>query len=90
MSHTVHVNGFNSFTTSSYNEGAGPLREAHSQGGHQVNYLPNHMAPTNFPTQLEALQQYDVVILSDTGTNTLLLPDAVFVCSERGVNRLQC
>lgn len=89
MSHTVHVKGFDSFTTSSYAEGAGPMREALAAGGHEVHYLPNHLAPSQFPTTEEALAAFDVVILSDIGTNTLLLPDEVFVRSQPMANRLQ-
>lgn len=89
MSHTIHVKGFDSFTTSTYAEGAGPLREALAAGGHEVVYLPNHLAPSQFPTTQEELDAFDVVILSDIGVNTLLLPDAVFVRSQPMANRLQ-
>jgi uncharacterized membrane protein len=88
MSHTTHVKGFDSFTTSSYHEAAGPMIEAFRAHGHEVTYLPNHVAPTAFPDTVEALEPYDVVILSDIGANTLLLPDSTFVQSKRGANRL--
>jgi uncharacterized membrane protein len=88
MSHTTHVKGFDSFTTSTYAEGAGPMREALATGGHDVTYLPNHVAPTAFPTSAEALRALDVVILSDIGVNTLLMPDSVFVRSQPMANRL--
>lgn len=88
MTHAVHVKGFDSFTTSSYHEGVGPLRDALEAEGHEIDYLPNHVAPNEFPTDLEALRSYGVVVLSDIGANTLLLPDATFVRSERTPNRL--
>lgn len=88
MSHTIHVKGFDSFTTSSYNEGVGPLRDALEAGGHTVTYLPNHLAPTQFPTSRKQIEAFDVVILSDIGVNTLLMPDSVFVRSEQAPNRL--
>ena len=89
MTHSIHVKGFDSFTTSSYQEGAGPMIEALEQAGHQVTYLPNHLAPNEFPHSVEELQAHDVVILSDIGANTLLLPDQTFVKSERTPNRLK-
>lgn len=88
MTHSVHVKGFDSFTTSSYHEGAGPLIAALQDAGHEVEYLPNHLVPDGFPDTPEAINAFDVVILSDVGVNTLLLPDRTFVRSERGVNRL--
>lgn len=88
MTHSIHVKGFDSFTTSSYNEGAGPLREALTSAGHHVTYLPNHVAPNDFPTTSEQLSDYGVVILSDIGANTLLLPDHTFVRSHTSPNRL--
>ena len=89
MTHAIHVKGFDSFTTSSYHEGVGPMRAALEAGGHTITYLPNHVAPDAFPTTEEALNAFDVVVLSDIGVNTLLLPEATFVRSERGTNRLQ-
>jgi len=89
MTHSIHVKGFDSFTTSSYQEGAKPMIEALEQAGHKVTYLPNHLAPNEFPQSVEGLQEHDVVILSDIGANTLLLPDQTFVNSERSPNRLK-
>ena len=89
MTHSIHVKGFDSFTTSSYNEGAGPMIEGLKSTGHEVTYLPNHLVGNDFPSTAEGLQAFDVIILSDVGVNTLLLPDKTFVRSERSPNRLQ-
>lgn len=41
-----------------------------------MDFLPNHDAARKFPVSMEELRNYDVVILSDIGSNTLLLhPD---------------
>ncbi|MEM8664221.1 MAG: glutamine amidotransferase, partial [Pseudomonadota bacterium] len=40
------------------------------------------------PSSAEALSAYDVVILSDIGANTLLMPDKTFARSEISANRL--
>jgi len=87
MKHTIHVKGFDSFTTSEYEEGAGRLLEGLRKAGHRVDFLPNHLAPEQFPATPEALRAYDVVLLSDIGSNTLLLAPATFNRSERGTDR---
>lgn len=88
MSHTIHVKGFDSFTTSTYEEGAGWLIRALQAGGHEVTYLRNHEAPVEFPIRREELDRYDVVILSDIGSNTLLLHPDTFARSRPTPNRL--
>ena len=57
MTHSVHVKGFDSFTTSTYQEGAGPLIAALREAGHEVTYLPNHLVPNTFPNTPEALKE---------------------------------
>ena len=88
MTHSIHVKGFDSFTTSSYHEGVGPLRTALERAGHAVTYLPNHRASDEFPLSAADLGAFEVVMLSDIGANTLLLPDRTFSASERTANRL--
>lgn len=86
-SYTTHIKGFDTFYTSTYEEGVGFIREAMEMAGYEVVYLPNHLAPTKFPTTLEEIQEFDCVILSDIGSNTLLLPNNTFTKSERTPNR---
>lgn len=75
-SHTIHVKGFDSFTTSEYAEGGTQLIASLERAGMVVDYLPNHHAARDFPTTLNGLYDYQVVLLSDIGSNTLLLhPD---------------
>lgn len=88
VTHAIHVKGFDSFTTSAYAEGVGWLRDALQGAGHQVRFMPNHEASTAFPTTVEALQSYDLVILSDIGSNTLLLHPETFAASVSLPNRL--
>lgn len=88
-SHTVHVKGFDSFTTSEYAEGAGWLIDGLRAHGVEVDFLPNHDAPRRFPTDLDALERYHAVLLSDIGSNTLLLSPDTFVRSQRGVDRCE-
>lgn len=86
-SYTTHVKGFDAFYTSVYEEGADALISALKKAGYEVDFLPNHLAPTKFPSTLAALSQYDLIILSDIGSNTLLLHPETFSRSKRTPNR---
>ena len=81
VTHSIHQKGFDSFTTTSYQEGVGPLRAALEAAGSTVDYLPNHVAATEFPDTAQELGVYDVVLLSDIGVNTLLLHPETFAHS---------
>lgn len=83
----THIKGVDQFTLSSYVVGVGPLRDALESAGHEVVHLPAHDVPDHFP-YAEDLAAYDVVVLSDIGANSILLPTAVFERSERRPNRL--
>lgn len=88
VTHSIHTKGFDSFTTTEYNEGVRWLKAALEQGGWEVTFLPNHLAAREFPLSLAALEAYDVVMLSDIGANTLLLHPDTFVRSVPLPNRL--
>ncbi|MCL7653846.1 glutamine amidotransferase, partial [Klebsiella pneumoniae] len=45
-------------------------------------------AAPDFPLTLEALQEWDAIILSDIGANTLLLHPDTWLKSRRTANRL--
>lgn len=88
VTHSIHTKGFDSFTTTEYNEGVRWLKAALESGGWDVTFLPNHLAARDFPQTAEALAAYDVVMLSDIGANTLLLHPDTFVRSVPLPNRL--
>lgn len=85
---SIHVKGFDSFTTVAYEEGVGALRDALLGAGHDVTFMPNHVAATDFPYAGDELRAWDVVMLSDIGSNTLLVPPAAFSRFEATPNRL--
>lgn len=87
--HTIHQKGFDHFTTTAYGEGHQWLSGALSAAGMEVVHLPNHLANEHFPTSAEALAAYDAVLLSDIGSNTLLLHPDTFVKSKKLPNRLE-
>jgi uncharacterized membrane protein len=86
--HSIHQKGFDSFTTTEYNEGVQWLRAGLEAHGWTVEFQPSHVAARNFPMTAEALGAYDAVILSDIGANTLLLHPDTFVRSKVLPNRL--
>ncbi|SHF53982.1 glutamine amidotransferase [Desulforamulus putei] len=87
--HMIHMKGFDSFTTTKYEEGAHFLLNSLRSAGVEVEYMPCHVAHDHFPSSLEELQKYDAVILSDIGSNTLSLPNATFYSSRRQSNRME-
>lgn len=85
----IHVKGASAYTTAGYEEGADALIAALEAAGNEVTYLTNHRAVEEFPYEVaHLLNRYDVVILSDLPSDSLLLPRAVFVGGERRPNRL--
>lgn len=86
---STHIKGFDQFTETKYGEGGKWLIEALESAGMEVDYMPCHIAANEFPTTLEEMQKYDVIILSDIGSNTLLLTEDVFAKGKRMPNRLQ-
>jgi uncharacterized membrane protein len=84
---TTHVKGVDTFRTSLYQEGAGYLRSAIEGAGYEVVYIPSHAALDGLPYTVEEFRQYAAIILSDVGSNTLLLPTATFSQGQRRPNR---
>lgn len=88
IKHTVHLKGFDQFHTTEYEEGAGVFLSALDGAGYDVTYIRAHEVSSRFPTNRADLDAFDVVILSDIGSNSFLLCDETFLRSERTVNRL--
>ena len=86
---SIHTKGFDSFVTSLYEEGAADCIAALEAAGHEVTFQPNHIAADHFPYTVDELNEYDVIVLSDIGANTLLVPKAVFVSGQIVPNRLR-
>ena len=88
IKHIVHLKGFDQFHTTEYEEGAGVFLAALRGAGYQVDYIRALEVSGKFPTSVEELNRYHVVVLSDIGSNSFLLCDETFLRSERSVNRL--
>jgi uncharacterized membrane protein len=86
---STHVKGFDQFNTASFHLGAEPLVAALQGTPFTLRYMPAHEAQRDFPLTLQGLREYDAVILSDIGANTMLLHPDTFVLSKRTPNRLR-
>lgn len=89
VTQSTHFKGFDSFTSVTYHVGLGPLRQALEAGGVEVHHLPAHDVPAHFPSTRDELARFDVVILSDIGTNSILLPPCTWLSGQPSVDRLR-
>jgi uncharacterized membrane protein len=88
IKHTVHLKGFDQFPTTEYEEGAGVFLGALEESGFAVTYVRAHEISARFPKTAEELDAFDVVVLSDIGSNSFLLSDETFLRSERSPDKL--
>jgi uncharacterized membrane protein len=89
VSTASHIKGFDQFATVTYHTGADELLKALKQTAFDVTFMPAHEAQRDFPQSMEALSQYDAVVLSDLGSNTLLLHPDTWIHSKTTPNRLR-
>lgn len=85
---STHVKGFDQFATATWHTGATDFLAALADSPYAITYMPAHAAATDFPLTLEAMQEWDAIILSDIGANTLLLHPDTWLKSRRTANRL--
>lgn len=75
ISNATDIKGYDYCTACNYLEMVQWLRQALEAANIEVKYLPDHLALREFPG-MDGLKEYDAVIISDLGSNTLLLhPD---------------
>lgn len=86
---SVDHKGFDPFPHSQLEIGCADLLKALRDLGNDVTHMKSHSVAEEFPQTLEELNQYDVVILSDVGANTLLLSPTVFSSGDVAPNRLK-
>jgi len=73
----------------SYTEAAGAFIKALVEKDIEIDYIPGHKASIEFPMTVEEMNTYQVIILSDVGSNTLLLHPEVQNQCKRIPNRLK-
>jgi len=89
VSEATHYKGFDSFTTVTFHTGADWFNEALLEHGIHVTQMMAHEVPGNFPFEADSLDAYDVIVLSDIGTNSFLLPTETWLQGQSKPNRLQ-
>lgn len=80
------IKGFDHFSTSNYNKDGNKLFQALKKNN-EVDWIKTSHISRCFPESINELNNYDVVILSDVGSNTLLLHPEVLEKSIRRENR---
>ena len=85
---TTEFKGFNNFTFGYYEEAFRPFATA-LEGFARLTHIPAHLAATKFPLTLDAIKDYDVILFSDIGADTLLLHPDTFLKSQVLPNRLR-
>ncbi|MBL5972315.1 MAG: cytoplasmic protein [Candidatus Leucobacter sulfamidivorax] len=88
VKHTIHMKGFDQFHSTEYEEGAGVFLECLDRAGFDVTYVRAHEITSRFPRSAEEIDEFDLVVISDIGSNSFLLPDETFLRSEKSPNRL--
>ncbi len=89
VKHTIHMKGFDQFHSTEYQEGAGHFLKCMDEAGFDITYIRGHEISLRFPRTAEEMDKFDVVVISDIGSNSFLLPDETFLRSEKSPNRLE-
>lgn len=89
VSSATHFKGFDQFGSVTFHLGAEPLVAALEDGPIELVYMPAHHCAEKFPHTLGGLEAYAAVILSDLGSNTLLLPPDVWLHGKPVANRVR-
>ncbi|MCM3762969.1 glutamine amidotransferase [Alkalihalobacillus oceani] len=87
--HMIHTKGYDSFTSTKYEEGATQLLTCLKDEGIDVTYVPAHEVQVRFPRTLEELKDYDAIVISDIGANSFLLQNSTFYQMEIVPNALE-
>src|SRR5690625_2418112 len=88
ISAVVDHKGYDGFPHTQLEIGCERLLEVFSRKGHDVKHMFSHDVAEHFPETIEELNEFDVVILSDVGANSLLLSPRVFSEGKPAPNRL--
>jgi uncharacterized membrane protein len=89
ISQSTHYKGFDSFSSTTFETGADAFIAAAATQGIEIEQIYAHDVPNRFPRTVEALSAYDVVILSDIGYNSFVLPNEVWLKGRRTDNPLE-
>jgi len=86
---STHHKGFDRFAAGMYDNGQRFLEAAlRSDPSIEYVHMPGHEVSERFPLTMEELKKWDVVIISDIGSNSFLLSNKVFLEGKKEANRL--
>jgi len=89
MSSATHYKGFDQFGSVTFHLGAEPLVSALANSRFELTYMPAHEAVLGLPSTLAGLADWDAIVLSDIGANSLLLHPDVWLHGKTFPNRLR-
>ncbi|ODN71818.1 glutamine amidotransferase [Methylobrevis pamukkalensis] len=89
MSSATHYKGFDQFGSVTFHSGAGPLLKLLADSDYAVEHMAAHVAVEALPFTLDGLSEYDAILLSDVGANSLLLHPDVWLHGKPVPNRLK-
>lgn len=88
ISQATHFKGFDSFSSVTFHTGADEFIAAAGREGIEVEQIFAHDVPQKFPRAVEAMSAYDVIILSDIGANSFMLPPETWLDWKASENPL--
>lgn len=88
ISQSTHYKGFDSFSSTTYHSGADAYISALAQAEISVTHMAAHDVPQDFPKTVAECEQYDVIVLSDIGANSLQLPPETWLHGKSSPSRL--
>ncbi len=89
ISQATHFKGFDSFTSVTFHTAADVFLAALAEHGIDATQLYAHDVPDRFPFELAELEEYDVIVLSDIGANSFLLPQDTWISGASRPDRLR-
>lgn len=89
VSSATHYKGFDQFGSVTFHLGAEALVKSLEGSAFELTYMPAHEAVEKLPFTMDRLKQYDAVMISDIGANSLLLHPDVWLHGRPVPNRLK-
>ena len=89
VSSSTHFKGWDFFSSTLYETGVEYLEKVFDGTDIEFIHMPSHIASKEFPSSMNALNEFDVIALSDIGANTLLLSPETWVSGQSFPNRLK-
>jgi uncharacterized membrane protein len=85
----THIKGFDTVDLGRLDlTHADPVLDSLAKAGIEAEYLPTEKAQLSFPDSQEKLSEYSAIILSDIGSNTIMLDPVMMFEGVRKPNRL--